>query len=85
MKLQVIAIYDSKAKCYSAPMTFVALGTATRAFEDEVNNPQSPYNKHPEDYTLFHLGEFDDQSAQFSPLETPYSLGVATVFKAAAA
>lgn len=85
MKLQVISVYDAKSKAYSPPMTFVALGTATRSFEDEVNNPQSPYNKHPEDYTLFHLGEYDDNNAVFTPLETPYSLGVATVFKTDAA
>lgn len=81
MKLQLCAVYDAKSKSFSQPLSFVALGTATRSFEDEVNTPNSQYHKHPEDYTLFHLGEYDDNDASFKPLETPYSLGVAVTFK----
>lgn len=31
--------------------------TALRAFADDVNNPKSPLNKHPEDYEIWQIGE----------------------------
>lgn len=81
MKLKLVSIYDAKAEVYSAPIGFPTLGMAERSFVDEVNNPQSNYNKHPEDFTLFHVGDYDQTTGQTENRETPYSLGVALVFK----
>ena len=36
----------------------------------------SLFAKHPEDYTLFELSEFDDEKGKFVPHDTPISLGV---------
>jgi len=62
-------------------MFTIAVGEALRHFEDEVNNPQSPLYKHPEDYTLFHLGQYDETTGQFDLKDAPLSLGVALNFK----
>ena len=70
-KLAVVAIRDSAVDTFNRPLFVPALGYATRLFADEVNNRESPMNKHPEDYELFHLGDWDDQSGQFRSLETP--------------
>lgn len=78
---KLVSIYDSKAQVYSPTIAFPTLGMAERSFTDAVNDPQSSYNKHPEDYTLFHVGEFDDSTGQTTNLETPFSLGVALTFK----
>ena len=81
MQFKMISVYDAKAAVYSPPICVPTLGIAERSFTDEVNNPQSQYNKHPEDYTLFHVGDYDDNTGKTVNLETPYSLGVALVFK----
>ena len=37
---------------------------ALRAFEDQVNNPESQIASHPEQFTLFRIGTYDDQTAE---------------------
>jgi len=75
--LQIFAVYDSKVGAYMAPFFMSSRGQAIRAFCDTAEDPNSQLGKHPEDFTLFHLGEYDDQSASFSIGSTPISLGVA--------
>lgn len=75
---QIVIIRDAKAEMFMNPVFSVAVGEAIRSFEDEVNNPQSPLNKHPEDYTLFHLGTFDEATGKFDLFEAPVSLGGAS-------
>lgn len=62
MKLLMFSIFDVVAKIYSQPFFMPTTGQALRAFGDEVNNPQSTINKHPADFRLFKLGDFDDNS-----------------------
>ena len=80
---QVLAVYDAKAEIFTQPIFTIAIGEGVRSFEDEVNNPQSPFSKHPEDYTLFHLGTYDETSAKFDLLTAPVSLGGALSLKRA--
>jgi len=65
MRVQIIAIFDSKAKVFSNPMFFPSVPVAVRSFTDAVREPDSQYRKHPEDYSLWHLGEFDDVDGIF--------------------
>ena len=80
MKMKLVSVYDAKAQVFTPPMAFPTIGFAERSFVDAVNDPQSQYNKHPEDYTLFRVGEFDDQTGMTENLDTPFSLGVALTF-----
>lgn len=60
--LQILcSIYDSKAEYWSAPRMFRTKMDALRSFEMAVNSNEG-YGLHPEDYTLFCVGEFDEQS-----------------------
>lgn len=81
MKWQVFAIYDSKARGYNQPFYFQSVEMARRAFFDVVNDKTTMFYKHGTDYTLFHLGEFDDETARFSELEAHFSLGLASQFR----
>lgn len=74
---KVFTIYDCKAEMYLPPFYFKTAGQATRAFEESCNDPQHQFHKHPEDYTLFELGTYDDNSAVFEIGATPYALGKA--------
>ena len=82
MILKAFSIYDSKAESYNNPIFVPAMGQATRMFYDQVNDETSPFNKHPEDYTLFYIGEFDMDKGIFLPNETPKSMGLAVEFMA---
>lgn len=63
MTLKVFAVYDSKALCYGVPFFMPSVGAAVRAFGDLACDPQSSVSKHPTDYILFEVGEFNDSTA----------------------
>ncbi len=76
----MFTVFDSKTAAYLPPFVQQTKGAAIRAFTDTCNDPNTLFNRHPEDYTLFHLGEFDDYSATFHVLETPLPIGKAIEF-----
>lgn len=78
---KIFAIYDSKVESYGRPMFFLTKGEALRSWSDIINDDKSAFHKHPEDFTLFELGEFDETSGKIQQLPTPVSLGVAIEFK----
>jgi len=80
-KLQMFAIFDKKALAYANPFYYHQKGQALRALEDSVNDPQSPLNKHPEDFTLFHIGEWDDRTGLVTPLANPQHVEEALAVK----
>jgi len=67
MKQVVCAVFDSAAGVYGRPIFVASRGVALRSFTDEVNRrtPENPMSEHPEDFSLFLLAEFDDNSGEF--------------------
>ena len=65
MQLQIYAVYDDKAKLYLQPFFLRSTPEAVRAFGDLCNNPDHPFSAHPEDYSLWHFGEWKEESGQF--------------------
>lgn len=65
MQLHMFTVYDSKAKAYLPPFFMGQIGQAVRAFSDCVDNAEHAFSKHPEDYTLFRCGTFDDVTGLF--------------------
>jgi len=80
--LQAFAIYDKKAQAYIYPHFTTTKGQAIRSFEDAVNDPSSAFFKHPEDFCLFHLGEYSDSTGQFKSMANPIPLEEAINLKA---
>lgn len=70
-KLKIFAVYDKKSVAYANPFYFHQKGQAIRAFEDAVNDPQSPLSKHPEDFAIFEIGEWNDTTGVITPLPNP--------------
>lgn len=75
-KFLVVAVRDSAAGIFGQPMCMQSKAVAIRAFADEVNKPheQNQWNKHPEDFEMFVLGQWDDESGTFELLKSPESL-----------
>ena len=76
MELQIYAIRDSKGSCYHSPFYKKTPGEAQRDFQTAVNDNRNEnmLNKYPEDFDLFHLGTYCDQTGKITPLAAPQHL-----------
>lgn len=84
-KLQIFAIYDKKAQAYILPHFFRQKGEAIRRLEDVVNDVQDPHNqiaRHPSDFVLAHVGEYDDRTGIVTGLASPVNIEEASNLKA---
>ena len=59
---KIYAIKDQAIEAFSQPFFVQAQGQAVRMFMDESKNEQSQINRHPADFELWYLGEFDEQT-----------------------
>lgn len=80
MRRPVLAIYDSKAELYGEPIVAVAVGVVVREFADRCSDGKSEYWKHPEDFTLFQIGVYDDSEGKLIA-QVPVSLGNGVTFR----
>lgn len=71
MILQIFSVYDVKAEAFLQPFFVPSKGLAVRAFTDAANDDKHQFSQHREDFTLHHLGEFDDVKCSFSMLKVP--------------
>jgi len=81
MKHQVFSIYDQKASAFITPFFMPENEMAIRIFSDAVNDPVHQFGKHPSDYTLFNIGEYDDNSGALTAIKTHINLGIGIQFK----
>lgn len=76
MKLNAYSIYDTASGAYTRPFFLQSDAQALRTFKDVCNDSEHEIGKHPEDYTLFRIGIFDDNRAELIK-ETPEALATA--------
>lgn len=74
---KAFSVFDVKADAYQTPFFMAAPGLAVRAFKDLANDERSTVSRHPADFKLVQVGEFDDQTGVLTAT-TPLSLGFAT-------
>lgn len=70
MKLKIYSVYDSKVGAYLPPFFLRSEGEAIRSFTHAATSDEHTFAKHPSDYTLFDLGEYDDETGS---IDTPAS------------
>jgi len=63
MVKKIYSIYDEKSEAFLQPFFLDTDGQAIRAIVDCLIDPNHNFARHTPDYTLFALGEFDDQDA----------------------
>lgn len=63
----VVCVKDRAAEVYNRPFFVPHRNVAVRDFTDEINrsDAQNPLNKHPDDFDLYLLGQFDDNTGAF--------------------
>ena len=81
MKYSVCAVRDAKVEAFGQPFYSQQRGVAIRSFADECSKPDSNLNAHPEDFALFCLGEYDDQTGGFTSLPQPVQIALAMDYK----
>lgn len=71
----LVCVRDSAAKAFARPFAVPSTGLAVRSFADEVNrvdpaNPAAnPMNAHPNDFELYEIGTFDEDTGKIAPCE----------------
>lgn len=67
MRYKILAIRDRAIDSFAQPFFSASVGAAVRSFSDEINraHENNQLNKHPEDFDLYMLGEFDDSAGEF--------------------
>lgn len=71
MKTELYVIYDSKSGIYNKPFHQLNRDVALRTATDLANDPNSEISKFPEDYSLFLIGTYDDETAGMELTEAP--------------
>lgn len=81
--MKIFSIHDGKAQFYGNPWYARTKMEAQRSFADIINDdaPNNLMAKHHSDYTLFELGDFDEQTGKIVLLDAPLPLGNGVDYK----
>lgn len=82
MKQRLFAVRDGKVEQFFPPMCFQTPGAAQRWFEDLINNDKTELYKHPGDYVLYSIGEFDTDTGILVPTRVDLVVTGVDVFQA---
>lgn len=70
MLTNLYVIFDAKAQMYNKPFTMINDQVALRAAHDLVNDKSTECAKNPHDFAMFHIGNYDDTTAEIKPLDS---------------
>lgn len=67
MSQRIYAVKDLAINAFGNPIFVRAQGQAIRSFMDECKNTESMMAKHPADYEMYYIGEYDEETATITP------------------
>lgn len=77
MRYIAYAVHDQKADSFMMPFFFPNDNLAIRGFTDAINDKNTPFGKHPADYTLFSIGQYNELKGELVQTDnTPIGNGV---------
>jgi len=79
----IFGIFDAPAGCYRSLFPGLSVGEATRGFSDLANNSDTDVGRHPNDFALYKLGEWDDASGILTALPRPEVIITAAALRVA--
>lgn len=74
MILKAFSIRDAKSEIFHPPFFKTTHGEAERDFRTTANDPKTMICQHPEDFDLYFIGVYDDQTGRFDSQPTPQHL-----------
>lgn len=69
MMQMIFTVLDMAAKRFTEPFFAANEEVAIRSFREAVNSDGHPFSKFPEDYALYKVGDWDNESGAIVPLE----------------
>lgn len=72
--MKIFTVHDSKAQAYLQPIYFRSTGEAIRAFETTCKDKNSQFAQYPSDFSLLHIGEWNQDTAAIVMLSKPVIL-----------
>lgn len=72
--MKIFTVFDAKAEAYLQPFYARTNGEAIRSFAEACSNPEHNFCKYGADFTLFDIGEFDENTGVITPC-VPHALG----------
>lgn len=78
--MKIYTIYDEKAQSYNTPFTALNDQLAIRIFQDASNDPQTTVYHHKEDFTLYGIGTYNQDTAELVPYDKKQYLIKANTF-----
>lgn len=77
MRYILVSIKDRAIDAYQPTASVRAEGEAIRSFQDAINNQQNAQlHAHPDDFDLYVVGYFDDQTGHIEPLDQPKQIAI---------
>lgn len=86
MKYVLVAVRDQKAQNFTAPAMQFTREVALRTWANEINSPEqarTPAAQNPEDFTLWHIADYDADTGIITPITPPQQIAVASDLKRA--
>lgn len=83
--MKLFSVLDAKTGGFSNPFCGLTNESAIREFSDAVNDERNPNNqwaRHPEDFVLYCIGDFDSDTAAVKPMLAVESLVNASALRA---
>lgn len=84
MKYVLVAVRDQKAQNFTAPAMQYTREVALRTWANELNSPdqaKTPAALNPEDFSLWHIADYDDNTGAITPKNPPEQMAVASDLK----
>lgn len=75
MIIKLFSVYDVKTAVYTPVFPALTCEGAKRQFGDMVGDSNHVYGKHPADFTLFYVADYDDSNGKILPLTAFDNLG----------
>lgn len=83
MKYLLVSVKDRAADIFNRPFCARSAAEAVRLFSDAVNDKESPFNAHPDDYDLYALGEFEEDNGNVTKQEVSVIIRGKDVYRSA--
>jgi len=78
MLLKMYSIRDAAVGTYHPPFFNRTHGEAERNFAQLAKDDKTQVGQHPEDFDLYYLGDYDDNSGKMAPQDTPHHIAKAS-------
>lgn len=80
-KLKIFCFKDDKSVTYGVPITAQTRGMFIRDVQDELHKGQAIWAKHPQDFAIYELGEYDPHTGSIELYDQKNCLGLVQDFK----